>query len=140
MLSSTRRISKHRAAGCRAAGATGRSCFSWRLLARAFRGAIGVNAGDPQLDRQRPEVLLRGRSRKERIVPIPNTGVEGHEVRWICVQAPALLALSRKGWWRRSGSLPANEAMALQWFAQLGLISLQAHHTALQSAGNRRVR
>jgi RNA-directed DNA polymerase len=50
------------------------------------------------------------------------------------------LAVSGKGWWRRSGSPPANEAMTLQWFAQLGLVSLQAHHTALQSAGNRRVR
>jgi RNA-directed DNA polymerase len=50
------------------------------------------------------------------------------------------LALSGKGWWRRSGSPPANEAMTLQWFAQLGLVSLQAHHTALQAAGNRRVR
>ncbi len=50
------------------------------------------------------------------------------------------LAASGKGWWRRSGSPPANEAMTLQWFAQLGLVSLQAHHAALQSAGNRRVR
>jgi RNA-directed DNA polymerase len=51
-----------------------------------------------------------------------------------------LLALSGKGWWRRSGSPPAAEAMTLQWFADLGLVSLQAHHTALQPAGNRRVR
>jgi RNA-directed DNA polymerase len=50
------------------------------------------------------------------------------------------LALSGKGWWRRSGSPPANEAMTVQWFAKLGLVSLQAHHTALQTAGNRRVR
>jgi hypothetical protein len=34
---------------------------------------------------------------------------------------------------------PANEAMSLRWFAQLGLVSLQAHHAALQPAGNRRV-
>ncbi len=34
--------------------------------------AIGANAGDLQLDRQRPQVLLRGKGRKERIVPIPN--------------------------------------------------------------------
>ena len=34
--------------------------------------AIGVNPGDLQLDRQRPQVLLRGKGRKERIVPIPN--------------------------------------------------------------------
>jgi GDP-D-mannose dehydratase len=32
------------------------------------------------------------------------------------------------------------EAMTLKWFAQLGLVSLQAHHIALQVAGNRRVR
>src|SRR5580692_9268643 len=50
------------------------------------------------------------------------------------------LAVSGKGWWRRAGSPPANEAMTLQWFAKLGLVSLQAHHAALQSAGNRRVR
>jgi RNA-directed DNA polymerase len=50
------------------------------------------------------------------------------------------LALSGKGWWRRSGTPPANEAMTLQWFAKLGLVSLQAQHAALQSAGNRRVR
>lgn len=51
-----------------------------------------------------------------------------------------LLAVAGKGWWRRSGSPPANEAMTLQWFAQLGLVNLQAHHAALQTAGNRRVR
>jgi site-specific recombinase XerD len=34
--------------------------------------AIGVNAGDLQLDRPRSQVLLRGKGRKERIVPIPN--------------------------------------------------------------------
>jgi site-specific recombinase XerD len=34
--------------------------------------AIGANAGDLQFDRQRPQVLLRGKGRKERIVPIPN--------------------------------------------------------------------
>jgi RNA-directed DNA polymerase len=50
------------------------------------------------------------------------------------------LAVSGKGWWRRSNSLPAKAAMTLQWFAQAGLVSLQAHHVALQPAGNRRVR
>ena len=50
------------------------------------------------------------------------------------------LAVSGNGWWRRSGSPPANEAMTLQWFALLGLVSLKAHHAALQTAGNRRVR
>jgi integrase/recombinase XerD len=34
--------------------------------------AIGVNASDLTLDRPRPQVLLRGKGRKERIVPIPN--------------------------------------------------------------------
>ena len=34
--------------------------------------AIGVNAGDLKLDCPRPQVLLRGKGRKERIVPIPN--------------------------------------------------------------------
>ncbi|MGB8437673.1 MAG: tyrosine-type recombinase/integrase [Burkholderiales bacterium] len=33
--------------------------------------AIGVNACDLQLDRPRPQVLLRGKGRKERIVPMP---------------------------------------------------------------------
>jgi RNA-directed DNA polymerase len=51
-----------------------------------------------------------------------------------------LLALSGKGWWRRSGSPPVHEAMTVQWFAGLGLVSLSAHHAALQPAGNRRVR
>ena len=32
------------------------------------------------------------------------------------------------------------KAMTLQWFAKLGLVSLQAHYAALQAAGNRRVR
>ncbi|MGQ0673122.1 MAG: group II intron reverse transcriptase/maturase [Hyphomicrobium sp.] len=51
-----------------------------------------------------------------------------------------LLAGTDKGWWRRSGIAPANEAMSLQWFAAQGLVSLSAHHAALQPAGNRRVR
>ncbi len=50
------------------------------------------------------------------------------------------LAVSGKGWWRRSASPPAKHAMTLQWFANAGLVSLQAHHAALQPAGNRRVR
>jgi RNA-directed DNA polymerase len=50
------------------------------------------------------------------------------------------LAGSGKGWWRRSGTPQASEAMTLRWFAQAGLVSLQAHHAALQPAGNRRVR
>jgi integrase/recombinase XerD len=55
--------------------------------------AIGVNAGDLQLDRPRSQVLLRGKGRKERIVPIPSDlvkalkslmndrGVAPHEMR-----------------------------------------------------------
>jgi site-specific recombinase XerD len=39
--------------------------------------AIGVNAGDLQLDRPRSQVLLRGKGRKERIVPIPSDLVKG---------------------------------------------------------------
>jgi RNA-directed DNA polymerase len=50
------------------------------------------------------------------------------------------LAVSGKGWWRVSGSPPAQEAMTVQWFGALGLVSLSAHHAALQPAGNRRVR
>lgn len=39
--------------------------------------AIGVNAGDLQLDRPRSEVLLCGKGRKERIAPIPSDLVKG---------------------------------------------------------------
>jgi integrase/recombinase XerD len=42
--------------------------------------AIGVNARDLELDRQRPHVLLRGKGRKERIVPIPNDLVKAMKV------------------------------------------------------------
>lgn len=51
-----------------------------------------------------------------------------------------LLAGMGKGWWRRSGTPPANEAMDLKWFGAMGLVGLAAHHAALQPAGNRRVR
>ena len=51
-----------------------------------------------------------------------------------------LLAGMGKGWWRRSGTPPANEAMTLQWFGRMGLVSLAAHYAALQPTGNRRVR
>ncbi|WP_137934938.1 tyrosine-type recombinase/integrase [Mesorhizobium comanense] len=34
--------------------------------------ALGANACDLQLDRPRPQVLLRGKGRKERVVPIPD--------------------------------------------------------------------
>jgi len=39
--------------------------------------AIGVNAADLQLDRPRSQVLLRGKGRKERIVPMPSDLVKG---------------------------------------------------------------
>jgi RNA-directed DNA polymerase len=45
-----------------------------------------------------------------------------------------------KGWWRLSGSPPANEAMTLQWFKATGLVSFSTYHAALQPAENRRVR
>ena len=41
--------------------------------------AIGVNASDLQLDRPRSQVLLRGKGRKERIVPIPSDLVKATE-------------------------------------------------------------
>lgn len=51
-----------------------------------------------------------------------------------------LLAGTGQGWWRRSGTPPANEAMTLKWFEGQGRVGLAAHHAALQAAGNRRVR
>jgi len=42
-----------------------------------------------------------------------------------------LLALSGKGWWRMSGSPQANEAMPLQWFEKIGLISLANRYLLL---------
>ena len=51
-----------------------------------------------------------------------------------------LLALSGKGWWRRSGSPQAHEAMTIAWFEKQRLVNLSAHYAKLQSAGNRRVR
>jgi RNA-directed DNA polymerase len=48
------------------------------------------------------------------------------------------LALSGKGWWRRAHSPQAVEGMTIAWFARQGLVSLTAHHAALNSTGNRR--
>lgn len=56
------------------------------------------------------------------------------------VQRAWPLAVSGKGWWRRSGSPPAHEAMNIKWFTDIGLISLSTRHVVLQTAGNRRVR
>jgi integrase/recombinase XerD len=66
MLSSKHRISEHREAV-----ATGRCCFSWREPAHVSE-ALGVNACDLQLECPRAQVLLRGKGRKERMVPIPD--------------------------------------------------------------------
>ncbi len=50
------------------------------------------------------------------------------------------LALSGKGWWRMAGSPQASEAMTIDWFNKLGLVSLANHHATLNAAGNRRIR
>ena len=44
-----------------------------------------------------------------------------------------LLARSGKGWWRKSGSPQASEAMTNQWFRDQGLISLMDRAAALRS-------
>jgi RNA-directed DNA polymerase len=48
------------------------------------------------------------------------------------------LASSGKGWWRLASSRQAQEAMTTAWFTDNGLISLAAHHAALNLVGNRR--
>jgi RNA-directed DNA polymerase len=50
------------------------------------------------------------------------------------------MALAGRGWWWMSATRVAQEAMTVHWFTTLGLVSLSAHHAALQPAGNRRVR
>ncbi len=42
-----------------------------------------------------------------------------------------ILALSGKGWWRKSGTPQAHEAMGTAWFNDLGLYSLSLHFVAL---------
>ena len=49
-----------------------------------------------------------------------------------------LLAGSGKGWWCMALSPPASEAMPIAWFDRKGLVSLVAHHSALNGIGNRR--
>ena len=49
-----------------------------------------------------------------------------------------LVALSGKGWWRKSHTPQANEAMTPAWFVGQGFVSLADHHQALQTTGNRR--
>jgi len=44
-----------------------------------------------------------------------------------------LIALSGKGWWRISSTPAVNEAMNIEWFARLGLISLTAHYKRVNS-------
>ncbi len=43
-----------------------------------------------------------------------------------------ILALSGKGWWRRSGSPPSMEGMSLAWFEAQGLVSLSVRYEQLQ--------
>jgi RNA-directed DNA polymerase len=42
------------------------------------------------------------------------------------------LALSGKGWWRKSGTPQANQAMTIAWFKVQGLVSLSERHAELQ--------
>jgi RNA-directed DNA polymerase len=49
-------------------------------------------------------------------------------------------AASGKGWWRMAHTPAAQEAMTNAWFVSQGLVSLTAHHAALNAAGNRRIR
>ena len=42
-----------------------------------------------------------------------------------------ILACSGKGWWRMAGSPQAAEAMTLQWFQELGLVSLTVRYAEL---------
>lgn len=43
-----------------------------------------------------------------------------------------ILALSGKGWWRKSGSPQANEAMSKVWFQEQGLLSLSHRYAMLK--------
>lgn len=72
----------------RAVVAIGCCCFSSGAPARGVSEALSINVCDLDLDRVRPQVLLRGKGRKERIVPITNDlasalmrerGLESHE-------------------------------------------------------------
>lgn len=49
-----------------------------------------------------------------------------------------ILACSGKGWWRKSGSPQANEAMTIAWFKGMGLVNLTNRFAALNTKGNRR--
>jgi RNA-directed DNA polymerase len=43
-----------------------------------------------------------------------------------------ILALSGKGWWRKSGAPQANQAMSVAWFRAQGLVSLSERYAELQ--------
>ena len=43
-----------------------------------------------------------------------------------------ILALSGKGWWRKSGAPQANQAMSIAWFRAQGLVSLSERYAELQ--------
>ena len=43
-----------------------------------------------------------------------------------------ILALSGKGWWRKSGSPQAHQAMTIAWFRVQGLVSLSGRYAELQ--------
>jgi RNA-directed DNA polymerase len=43
-----------------------------------------------------------------------------------------ILALSGKGWWRKSGTPQANQAMNIAWFRAQGLVSLSERYAELQ--------
>jgi RNA-directed DNA polymerase len=43
-----------------------------------------------------------------------------------------IVALSGKGWWRKSGTPQANQAMSIAWFKEQGLVSLSDRYAELQ--------
>jgi len=43
-----------------------------------------------------------------------------------------IIALSGKGWWRKSGCSQIHQAMNLQWFEDLGLYNLSEKYALLQ--------
>jgi RNA-directed DNA polymerase len=43
-----------------------------------------------------------------------------------------ILALSGKGWWRKSGTPQASQAMSIAWFKAAGLVSLSERYAELQ--------
>ena len=49
------------------------------------------------------------------------------------------LASSGKGWWRKTNSQQAKQAMPVAWFDALGLVRMANHHATLNLVGNRRV-